>query len=275
MGAGGIPVVLMMSQRTCLAFLPGAAEAKVVRSITAAPNAKTMPSPQNRLLRCMLPPLPLVHSSVDADLAVQDLLRWQTEDERREQRQLKRSNPGPARRHFDMKCGRGFPLVARLEHAGTAEARAARCHGGARHFTPDGHQREARKLRRPGHETVEASLDRAVGEARDAEAELRERVCTVDGAPSAAARDRRVGGRGGRNERAGCHYAGERGEESFHALPLSPRIAKLLPISEECNPCHERYVPSQYSRAFCHASWAATRPVARASRSPCSKWMPP
>src|SRR6266545_1854621 len=148
MGPGGM--VLMMSQRTCWALLPGAAEAKVVRSISAAPNAKTVPSTQNRLLRFMLPPLPLVHSSVDADLAVQDLLRWQNEDERCEQRQLKRSNPGAARSHFDMKCGRRFPLVARLEHAGAAEARAARCHGGACHLTPDGHQREARKLRRPG-----------------------------------------------------------------------------------------------------------------------------
>src|SRR6266498_4726031 len=240
MGAGGIPVVLMMSQRTCLAFLPGAAEAKVVRSITAAPNAKTVPSTQNRLLRCMLPPLPLVHSSVDADLAVQDLLRWQNEDERCEQRQLKRSNPGAARSHFDMKCGRRFPLVARLEHAGAAEARAARCHGGACHLTPDGHQREARKLRRPGHETIEASVDRAVGEAREAEPELRERVYTVDGTPFAAARDGQVGGRVGRNERASCHYAGERREESFHALLLSPRTEKLLPISEACNSCHER-----------------------------------
>src|SRR6266511_4457024 len=226
MGPGGM--VLMMSQRTCWAFLPGAAEAKVVRSISAAPNAKTVPSTQNRLLRCMLPPLPLVHSSVNADLAVQDLLRWQNEDERREQRQLKRSNPRAARRHFDMKCGRRFPLVARLEHAGTAEARAARCHGRARHLTPDGHQREARKLRRPCHETVEASLDRAVREAGDAEPELRERLCTVDGAPSAAARDRQVGGRGGRNERASCGYASERGEESFHALPLSSRTERLL-----------------------------------------------
>src|SRR5207249_5153825 len=33
--------------------------------------------------------------------------------------------------------------------------------------------------------------------------------------------------------------------------------------------------PSQYSCAFDHARRAAIRPVARASRSPCSKWMPP
>src|SRR5438034_2423961 len=231
----------MMSQRTWLAFLPGAAEAKVVRSITAAPNAKTMPSPQNRLLRCMLPPLPLVHSSVDADLAVQDLFRWQNEAERREQRQLKRSNPWAARHHFDMKCGRRLPLVARLEHAGPAEARTARCHGGACHLTPDGHQREARKLRRPGHETVEVSADRAVGEAGNAEPELRERVGTVDGAPSAAARDRRVGGRGGRNERASCHHAGKRGEESFHALPPFPPTEEAITHFEgHATSCHER-----------------------------------
>jgi hypothetical protein len=61
MGVGGIPVVLMMSQRTCWAP-PGAAEANVVSSINAAPNAKTVPS-LNRLLPCMFASSsPFVHS---------------------------------------------------------------------------------------------------------------------------------------------------------------------------------------------------------------------
>src|SRR6266545_6142166 len=34
-------------------------------------------------------------------------------------------------------------------------------------------------------------------------------------------------------------------------------------------------LPRQYCCAFCQASRAAIEPVARASRSPCSKWMPP
>src|SRR5919109_2624050 len=55
-GPGGIPVVLMMSQRTCSAPPDDAAEANVVRSISAAATVTTPPTTQNRLLRRMLSP---------------------------------------------------------------------------------------------------------------------------------------------------------------------------------------------------------------------------
>src|SRR6266536_456917 len=50
MGVGGIPVVLMMSQRTRSACAP-ADEARVVRNISAAASVKAVPSPPNHLLR--------------------------------------------------------------------------------------------------------------------------------------------------------------------------------------------------------------------------------
>src|SRR5262249_58808371 len=123
--------------------------------------------------------LPSPRLLVDADLAVHDLLDRQIEEERRQQRQVQCPDSGPARSHFDMERGRGLALVAGLEHAGAVEARRVRADGGPRHLTAYGHQREARELRGPGHETVEVSLDGAVRRARDVEPELRERAYAV------------------------------------------------------------------------------------------------
>ncbi len=156
---------------------------------------------------------------------MQDVLHWKIEEHRREQRQMQGPDPRAARRHLDVEGGGGLVEDTRCqEHADPVEAHAVRSHGRAGHLTAHGHQSEAGKLRRSGHQAVEMPFDGAIARAHDAESEVGEGVDSVDRPPAAACgRGRSRRRRSGRNERARREQRGEGANESLHTLPLSRR----------------------------------------------------